>query len=99
LDVLWNRLHIFPIEWFVGEVDVFITSDWTEPPAKKARKATILYDLIVYKHPEETAGSIVDTQRRKLKWAKKNAKSSCAYRNRQKKMRWKSWGLKRKGWK
>src|SRR3712207_1129682 len=54
LDFLWNKLHIMPIEWFVGDVDMFITSDWTEPPAKHAKKATILYDLIVYKHPEET---------------------------------------------
>ncbi|HUD43920.1 MAG TPA: glycosyltransferase [Patescibacteria group bacterium] len=71
LDLLWNRLHICPIEWFIGDVDVFITSDWTEPPALKAKKLTILYDLIVYKHPEETAKNIVETQKRKLKWAKR----------------------------
>lgn len=72
-DFLWNRLHICPIEWFVGDVDIFITSDWTEPPTKKAKKATILYDLIVYKHPEETDKKIVTTQRRKLKWVKKES--------------------------
>lgn len=71
LDLLWNRLHILPIENFIGDVDVFITSDWTEPPARKARKATILYDIIVYKYPEETAGKIVEVQKRKLKWVKK----------------------------
>lgn len=71
LDVLWNKLHICPIEWFIGNVDVFITSDWTEPPTKRAKKATILYDLIVYKYPEETAQVIIDTQKRKLKWTKK----------------------------
>jgi hypothetical protein len=72
LDLLWNRLHIMPIENFIGEVDVFITSDWTEPPAK-ARKATILYDLIVHKYPQETAGKIVNTQKRKLEWVKKES--------------------------
>lgn len=78
LDFLWNRLHIFPIEWFVGDVDVFVTSDWTEPPAKKAKKVTILYDLIVYKHPEETDKKIVAVQKRKLKWVKKeSAKIIC----------------------
>src|SRR5579872_13629 len=53
LDLLWNRLHICPIEWFVGAIDVYITSDWTEPPTLKAKKISILYDLIVYKHPKE----------------------------------------------
>ena len=71
LDLLWNRLHIMPIEDLIGDVDIFITSDWTEPPVKKAKKMTILYDLIVYKHPEETAKRIVDTQKRKLTWVKK----------------------------
>ena len=73
LDLLWNRLHIAPIEWFIGDVDVFITSDWTEPPVKKAKKATIIYDLIIYKHPGETDQKIVSVQKRKLNWVKKES--------------------------
>ena len=73
LDLLWNKLHILSIENFIGDIDVFITSDWTEPPARKAQKATILYDLIVYKYPKETAQKIVDVQKRKLTWAKKES--------------------------
>lgn len=73
LDFLWNRLHIMPIENFIGDVDLFITSDWTEPPTRKAKKATIIYDLIVYKHPEETEQKIISTQKRKLKWVKKES--------------------------
>lgn len=78
LDFLWNTLHIFPIEWFIGDVDVFVTSDWTEPPVRRGtkhrartKKATILYDLIVYKYPDETDQKIINTQKRKLKWVKK----------------------------
>jgi hypothetical protein len=71
LDLIWNKFHIMPIENFIGPVDVFITSDWTEPPTKKAKKATILYDLIVYKYPNETHKKIIDVQKRKLKWVKK----------------------------
>ena len=83
LDLLWNRLHIFPIEKFIGPVDIFISSDWTQPPSK-ANKVTILYDLIVYKYPEEThnqtnfslknfvlSANIVASQKRRLKWVKK----------------------------
>jgi hypothetical protein len=73
LNVLWNNLHVLPIENFIGDVDIFLTSDWTEPPAKKAKKITILYDLIVYKYPEETASSIVRVQKKKLDWVKKES--------------------------
>lgn len=73
LDFLWNKLHVLPIENLIGEVDIFITSDWTEPPVKKAKKATILYDLIVYKYPTETAKKIIEVQKRKLKWVKKES--------------------------
>lgn len=73
LDLIWNRLHIIPIESFVGDIDVFITSDWVEPPAKHAKKATIIYDLIVYKYPDETASIIVATQKRKLRWVVKES--------------------------
>lgn len=71
LDFLWNRLHIFPIEWFIGNVDVFISSDWTQPPTIKAKKVTVLYDVIIYKHPEETAEKIVAVHKRKLAWVQK----------------------------
>lgn len=86
LNFLWNKLHIMPIENFIGDVDVFITSDWTEPPVKHAKKATIIYDLIVYKYPEEThnqtefnpfkliiSPNIVSSQKQKLKWVKKES--------------------------
>ena len=73
LDLLWNRLHIIPIEWFIGKLDFFISSDWTEPPTKKAKRATIIYDLIVFKHPEETDQKIVSVQKRKLNWVKKES--------------------------
>ena len=71
LDLLWNKFHIIPIERFIGDIDIFITSDWTEPPTRKAKKATVLYDLIVYKFPEETDERIRKVQKRKLAWAKK----------------------------
>ncbi len=73
LDLIWNKLHIFPIETFIGNVDIFLTSDWTEPPARKALKATILYDLIIYLFPEESTEKIVLTQKRKLSWVKKES--------------------------
>lgn len=73
LSFFWNRLHVFPIEQLVGPLDIFITSDWTEPPTKKAKKLTILYDLIINRYPEEMAELIVSTQKRKLAWVKKES--------------------------
>lgn len=73
LSLIWNKFHVFPIEYLIGNVDLFITSDWSEPPVKKAKKATILYDLVVYRSPEETDEKIVHTQRRKLSWVKKES--------------------------
>lgn len=73
LERIWNKFHHFPIENFIGDVDMFITSDWLEPPTKKAKKATILYDLIIYKYPEETHPRIVSVQKKKLDWVKKES--------------------------
>lgn len=70
LDLLWNKLHIVPVEWLIGDTDVFISSDWTQPPTK-AKSMTILYDLIVYTYPQETASKIVSVQKKRLEWVKK----------------------------
>ena len=70
LDFVWNKVHILPLEWLVGNVDLFITSDWAEPPSK-IKKATILYDLVIYKYPEETDKKIIAVQKRRLQWVKK----------------------------
>lgn len=70
LDTLWNTLHVLPIEVLIGNIDVFISSDWVQPPTK-AKSVTILYDLIVYKYPDETDAKIVATQKKRLEWVKK----------------------------
>lgn len=56
LNLLWNDLHKLPIEVFVGNVDVFISSDWTQPPTKHARSITIVHDMIAYKWPDLLTG-------------------------------------------
>lgn len=71
LDMLWNKLHILPIELFLGKIDIYISSDWTQPPVRSARSATILYDLSVYKFPEESGKLITETHKRRLKWVNK----------------------------
>lgn len=72
LELMWNRLHLIGIERFMGDLDWFITSDWTEPPAK-AKKATIVHDLVYLKMPETVISSISDVQKRRLKLVKKES--------------------------
>ena len=71
LDILWNRFHIMPIESLTGPLDVFWSSDWTQPPLGNARGVTTVHDLIALKFPEETDASIVATHRRRLAWVQK----------------------------
>ena len=74
LEFLWNRLHLLPVEWLIGKVDVFLSSDWLQPPTK-AKKVTTLHDLIIFKYPasfgKRGGHDIVANQKRRLKWVKK----------------------------
>ena len=72
-DLLWNRIHKLPIEKLIGNIDVFHSSDWAEPPSK-AFKVTTIHDLgpILYPRlfPTDFIRNIVKTHRRKLHWVK-----------------------------
>lgn len=70
LEILWNRLHVFPIETLIGKIDLLHSSDWTQPPTK-AKKVTTIHDLVVYKYPETLHPSIVAAQKRRLDWVVK----------------------------
>jgi hypothetical protein len=75
LTLFWNELHILPIEWLVGQVDVFVTSDWTEPPTKKAKKVTFVHDLTPFLFTNETDEKIIRNHKLKLSWAKKECEA------------------------
>lgn len=70
LDIFWNKLHILPVENLIGKVDIFHSSDWTQPPTK-AKKITTMHDLVVYKYPESSHPKIINTQKRRLEWVAK----------------------------
>ena len=71
LEFLWNKLHVFPIEWFIGDVDVFLSSDWTQPPTLRAKKVTTVHDLSPWTHPQTMHPKIVAVHKRRMKWVKK----------------------------
>ena len=74
LDILWNTLHIFPVEWFIGGVDVFWSSDWTQPPLGRAFGITTIHDLAILRFPESFDKTIVAVQKRRLERAKGSCK-------------------------
>jgi hypothetical protein len=74
LDILWNVLHILPIQWIVGKVDIFWSSDWTQPPLGGCKGITTIHDLTILRYPESFASQIVAVHKRKLK----RSLSSCS---------------------
>jgi len=72
-DLIWNRLHIFSIDKLIGKVDVFHTSDWTEP-ASSAFKVTTVHDLYSLKFPNMVHPKILEVHKRKLAWVLKESK-------------------------
>lgn len=68
-DVIWNRLHIIKIETLIGKVDVFHSSDWSQPPSD-AFKVTTVHDLVPLKFPKLTPPKIFAVHKRRLKWVK-----------------------------
>jgi hypothetical protein len=71
LSFLWNTLHILPVETFTGPLDVFWSSDWTQPPLSHAKEITTIHDLTTLRFPKEMDSRIVRTHARRLAWVKK----------------------------
>lgn len=75
LDFIWNRLHILPIEFFIGKCDIFHTSDWTQPPTIKAKTITTVHDLVPFLYPHWSHPKNIATHARKMSWAIKECKN------------------------
>ena len=73
LSLIWNKWHILPIENFIGNIDVFFSSDWTQPPAKQAKLTTVVNDLIPWLYPETLHPKIVNTHKNRMTWVQKEA--------------------------
>ncbi|MBX4205797.1 glycosyltransferase family 4 protein [Candidatus Microgenomates bacterium] len=69
-DILWNVLRFPKVESLTGQLDVFHSSDWTQPPTN-AFKITTVHDLAPLRYPRETHPTIVAVHRRRLDIIKK----------------------------
>lgn len=72
-NIIWNKLHILPIEKFIGKSDLIHTSDWAESPSTVS-KVTTIHDLVPIVLPRFTPKIIVDTHRERLTWVQKESK-------------------------
>ena len=67
LKLFWNKLHLFPIEWFIGKVYVFHSSDFLRPPTSKTVKnITTIHDLTWKLFPQYHTKDIIYAHEKKL---------------------------------
>jgi len=71
LQILWNQLQLFPIEFFIGKCDIFHTSDWTQPPTIKAKTISTIHDLTPFLHPEWHHKKVIIAHKNKMALASK----------------------------
>lgn len=70
LEKLFNRWRFLKLENFIGEIDIYHSSDWTQGPSK-AKKVTTYHDVIPLKFPHWSHPKIVDVHQRRLKLVEK----------------------------
>lgn len=82
LQILWNQLHIVPIEFLIGKCDIFHTSDWTQPPTLTAKTITTIHDLTPFLFPQWHHPKVIKAHANKMYWAaKKCSKFICVSQN------------------
>lgn len=69
-EVLFNKMRNVNIERFVGDVDIFHSSDWVQPPSK-AKKITTYHDVIPLLFPKWSHPKIVAVHKRRLEIVEK----------------------------
>lgn len=66
-NIIFNQIHIIPIDIFTGHMDVFHSSDWTQPKSK-AFKVTTVHDLFPLRYPKLVHPKIVNTHELRMRW-------------------------------
>lgn len=83
-EMLFNRWRNVSIERFLGPMDVFHSSDWTQPKSK-AKKVTTYHDVTALKYPQWSYPKIVAVHKRRLKIVEKEIDMVIAVSNSTKK--------------
>lgn len=68
LQLWWSKFNIIPVEWFIGKVDVYFSSDFLRPPLFNGTKGvTTVHDLTWKIHPQYHEQRIIEAHEIKLK--------------------------------
>jgi len=68
IKLCWNKYQILPVEWLIGKVDIYHSSDFLSPPLLNGTKGvTTIHDLTWKKFPQFHTGDIVEAHERKLR--------------------------------
>ncbi len=80
LEPWFNKVHKIEIERLIGELDIFHSSDWTQPPTK-AKKITTYHDVVPLKYPQWSVSKVINVHKRRLKWVEKEIDQVIAVSN------------------
>jgi len=68
LKWLWNTNELLPVEWLIGKVDYYLSSDFLRPPLLQGTKGvTTIHDLTWKIFPEYHTPEIVSAHEQKLR--------------------------------
>jgi len=65
LMFFWQKLDIFPIEWFIGKIDLFYANDFLRSPSK-IKTLTTVHDLTWKLYPNYHTQMIIDAHQKKI---------------------------------
>lgn len=65
-EIIWGKLNIIPVEWLIGKVDLFFSSDFLRPPTK-IKTITTVHDLVWKIYPLYHEDFIIKAHENKLK--------------------------------
>lgn len=73
MELLWNKIHVLPVENLIGNMDVFHAWDYLQPPVRNAKIVTTIHDLTPLKFPLYHHASTVEAQKHRLRWVRREA--------------------------
>lgn len=67
LKFVWGKHHLLPVEWLIGRVDVFHSSDFLRPPLLQGTKGiTTIHDLTWKIFPEFHTQDVIEAHAKKM---------------------------------
>lgn len=74
-EIIFNKIHIFPVNILIGQIDVLHTSDWVEPrvTSRQTKKVTTVHDMVPLLFPSTLPKRILKNQRLRFERVKKES--------------------------